>query len=153
MDFEWDERKARLNLERHGIDFRRASTVFDAATSFSEKVREKTRCAGSRRPDWARTCGRSSTLVAATTSGSYRHGEREAMKRKGTIVRYSAEEINEMLARGEDRTDWQRLHNMTEEEIERNALEDNRRHGIPDDWYEDAVLSKGPPAEPKKTPR
>jgi len=29
MDFEWDERKALLNLERHGIDFRRARKVFD----------------------------------------------------------------------------------------------------------------------------
>ena len=29
MDFEWDERKADLNEERHGVDFRRASLVFD----------------------------------------------------------------------------------------------------------------------------
>jgi hypothetical protein len=29
MDFEWDERKALLNLERHGIDFRTARKVFD----------------------------------------------------------------------------------------------------------------------------
>ncbi|HEY5565539.1 MAG TPA: BrnA antitoxin family protein [Rhodothermia bacterium] len=67
------------------------------------------------------------------------------MKRKGTIVRYSAEEIKEMLDKGLDRTDWERLRNMTEEEVERNALEENRRLGIPDDWYEDAVLMKGPP--------
>jgi len=70
------------------------------------------------------------------------------MKKKGTIVQYSAKEIDEMLASGHDRTDWERLRNMTEEEVERNALEDNRRHGIPDDWYEDAVLMKGPPTEP-----
>ena len=41
------------------------------------------------------------------------------MKRKGTIVRY------------------------TIEEIERNAREDNRRHGIPDDWYKDAKWVDG----------
>ena len=29
MDFEWDERKADLNEERHGVDFRRASLFFD----------------------------------------------------------------------------------------------------------------------------
>ncbi|HEY5565538.1 MAG TPA: BrnT family toxin [Rhodothermia bacterium] len=29
MDFEWDERKAALNEQRHGVDFRRASLVFD----------------------------------------------------------------------------------------------------------------------------
>jgi uncharacterized protein (DUF4415 family) len=33
-------------------------------------------------------------------------------------VRYTAEEIDEMLARGEDQTDWERVRNMTEEEIE-----------------------------------
>ena len=52
-----------------------------------------------------------------------------------------------MIRTGQTNTDWERLDNMTEEEIERNALEDNRRHGIPDDWYEDAVLMKGPPTE------
>ena len=69
------------------------------------------------------------------------------MKRKSTIVRYSAKEIKEMLDMGLDRTDWERLKNMTDEEIERNALEDNRRHGIPDDWYKDAVLTTWPPKE------
>ena len=29
MDFEWDDRKFALNKQRHGIDFRRASTIFD----------------------------------------------------------------------------------------------------------------------------
>ncbi len=75
------------------------------------------------------------------------------MKRKGTIVQYSAKEIDEMLAEGHDRTDWERLRNMTEKEIERNALEDNRRHGIRDDWYEDAVLVKGPPPETRSAKR
>ena len=32
---------------------------------------------------------------------------------------------------------------MTDEEIERNAREDNRRHGIPDDWYKDAKWVDG----------
>ena len=35
--------------------------------------------------------------------------------RKENIVRYTAEEIDEMLARGEDQTDWERVRNMTEE--------------------------------------
>jgi uncharacterized DUF497 family protein len=29
MDFEWDDRKASLNLERHGIDFGDAGKLFD----------------------------------------------------------------------------------------------------------------------------
>ena len=69
------------------------------------------------------------------------------MKKKGTIVRYSAEEIEEMIRNGETNTDWERLDSMTDEEVERNALEDNRRHGIPDDWYMDAVLMRWPPKE------
>ena len=69
------------------------------------------------------------------------------MKKKGTIVRYSAEQIDEMIRTGQTDTDWERLRNMSEEEIEHNAIEDNRRHGIPNDWYENAVLSHGPPKQ------
>ena len=29
MDFEWDERKSRINEELHGIDFKEASKLFD----------------------------------------------------------------------------------------------------------------------------
>ncbi len=32
---------------------------------------------------------------------------------------------------------------MTDEEIERKALEDNRRHGVDDDWYKRAKLIRG----------
>ena len=31
MDFEWDENKARINLEKHGVSFEEAKTVFDDA--------------------------------------------------------------------------------------------------------------------------
>ena len=41
----------------------------------------------------------------------------------------------------------ERNYALTDEEVERNALEDNRRHGIPDDWYKDAVLTTWPPKE------
>ena len=33
-------------------------------------------------------------------------------------VRYSAEEIDDLLRRGEDQTDWARVHATTEEELE-----------------------------------
>nr|AAK01338.1 unknown [uncultured bacterium Pu8] len=29
MNFEWDEEKARANLEKHGVSFEEAQTVFD----------------------------------------------------------------------------------------------------------------------------
>lgn len=33
MDFEWDETKRRVNLDKHGIDFVRARQVFDGRPS------------------------------------------------------------------------------------------------------------------------
>jgi uncharacterized protein (DUF4415 family) len=59
-------------------------------------------------------------------------------KKKENIVRFSEEEIRNRVKRGETKTDWARVNAMTEEEVERNALEENRRLGIPDDWYKDA---------------
>lgn len=51
------------------------------------------------------------------------------------IKRYTAEELDAMIARGESRTDWARLDAMTEEEIERNADEDPDNGPIaPEDW-------------------
>ncbi|HET6569058.1 MAG TPA: BrnA antitoxin family protein [Rhodothermales bacterium] len=58
---------------------------------------------------------------------------------KEHIVRYTREQIAERIARGEDGTDWNRIENLTEEEIERRALEENSELGIPDDWYKNAV--------------
>ncbi len=46
------------------------------------------------------------------------------MRRDGNIVRYTAEEIAERIARGEDQTDWKRVLSMTDEEIEANVDED-----------------------------
>jgi hypothetical protein len=37
---------------------------------------------------------------------------------KGRIVRYTAAEIDAMIARGESRTDWERLRSLTDEELE-----------------------------------
>ena len=70
-------------------------------------------------------------------SGSSVQGEHENGKEE-RIVRYTLDEIREFIAKGETKTDWDRVNAMTEEEIERNALEENRRLGIPDDWYKDA---------------
>ena len=43
---------------------------------------------------------------------------------KEHIVRYSADEIAEMLAKGGDRTDWARVDALTDEDIERAMRED-----------------------------
>lgn len=43
---------------------------------------------------------------------------------KENIVRYTAKEIEEMIARGEDKTDWARVDAMTDEDIERAMRDD-----------------------------
>ena len=69
------------------------------------------------------------------------------MKRKGTIVQYSLEEIKKMNRELGSGIDWDRVNAMTDEEIERNALEDNRLHGIPNDWYKTATRVDGSDGE------
>ena len=60
------------------------------------------------------------------------------MAKKENIVRFTADEIRARRESGESGIDWDRINAMTPEEIERNALEENRRSGIPDDWYKGA---------------
>jgi uncharacterized protein (DUF4415 family) len=43
---------------------------------------------------------------------------------KENIVRYTIKEIEEMIARGEDQTDWARIDAMTDEDIERAMRDD-----------------------------
>lgn len=52
------------------------------------------------------------------------------MQKSGTIVSYSAEELQAMIDRGESQTDWARIDALTEEEIE--ASIDRDEEGEPD---------------------
>ena len=54
------------------------------------------------------------------------------MQKSEHIVRYTAEEIEEMIRRGEDKTDWAALDAMTEAEIEHNAVDDDLENGFSD---------------------
>jgi len=57
--------------------------------------------------------------------------------KKENIVRYTLEEIEERIEKGESKTDWDRINAMTPEDIERLADEDDKRLGIdPDEWGE-----------------
>jgi len=40
------------------------------------------------------------------------------MEKNGTIVRYTSEELDAMIARGEDQTDWGKVDALSEEELE-----------------------------------
>jgi uncharacterized protein (DUF4415 family) len=70
------------------------------------------------------------------------------VRRRGDIVRYTAEEIDEMLRRGEDRTDWAKVDAMTEEELEASIAAD------PDDTHEEPDWSQAimglPPLPPAR---
>src|SRR5687767_13092035 len=73
-------------------------------------------------------CGR----TAKHGSGSSRQGGR-GMAKKDDIVRYTAEEIDAMIAAGESRTDWSR--NDSYEEIEAQIASDPDL-AVPDNWEE-----------------
>lgn len=49
------------------------------------------------------------------------------------IRRYTIEEIEAMIARGEDRTDWARVRAMTDEEIEAAIKDDPDEEGFDDE--------------------
>jgi uncharacterized protein (DUF4415 family) len=59
------------------------------------------------------------------------------MQKKGTIVRATAEEIRAMIARGEDRSDWEASQRMSQAEVERLADEDD---GPLSEGWEDTVV-------------
>ncbi len=59
------------------------------------------------------------------------------MQKSGNIVSYTAEEIDEMLARGEDQSDYAALDAMTEEELEAAIASDPDEAGLQhnlDNW-------------------
>ena len=56
------------------------------------------------------------------------------MQRKGRIVRYTAEELQEMRRRGETYSDWERAGAMTQEEIEAQIAADPDEAGMVYDW-------------------
>ena len=60
------------------------------------------------------------------------------MTKGKNIKRFSAAEMEERLARGEDRSDWARVRAKTEEELERDIASDPNWKDVPKDWYKDA---------------
>ncbi len=64
------------------------------------------------------------------------------MKKEPHIVSYTAEELDEMIARGESKTDWHKVRCMTDEDIEQNADMDfeSPAYPYPDNFWQDAEL-------------
>ncbi len=66
------------------------------------------------------------------------------MRKSGNIVRYSADEIRRKIARGESKTDWKRVDEMSQAEVERLAQEEE---GAPPKDWESTVTLGLPPAK------
>jgi uncharacterized protein (DUF4415 family) len=71
-------------------------------------------------------------------SGSSHFGGR-GVKKGGNIVSYTVEELEQMRARCESRTDWARVDAMTEAELEAAIGSDPDWADIPHDWYKHAT--------------
>ena len=56
------------------------------------------------------------------------------MKRKDDIVRYTPEEIDQMLTRGDSRTDWDVVKHTTKEQLEASIAADPDDLHDPVDW-------------------
>ena len=74
----------------------------------------------------------------------------------GKIVRMTSEEIKAMRAAGGDMTKWERVRNLTEEEVDRMAMEDPDNFLKTDeDWAQATVHRpglRGPQKAPTKKP-
>lgn len=64
------------------------------------------------------------------------------MRKRGRIVRYSAEEIAAKIAAGEDQTDWERVKAMPQEEVER--LADEEDGPLPEGWEKTIMIGLPP---------
>jgi uncharacterized protein (DUF4415 family) len=106
LEFEWDESKAKLNLEKHGASFLTAAAIFSHERLERIDDREDYGwCAGSLSAGSKRRCIVSSTRGAKkTSSASSAPKGRANMKKKHTMARHSLSEIDAMRARGLDRT-------------------------------------------------
>jgi uncharacterized protein (DUF4415 family) len=60
------------------------------------------------------------------------------MAKETSIRRFSAAELEERRARGEDRSDWARVRAKTEEELDRDIASDPDWKDVPKDWYKNA---------------
>ncbi|MGI8508932.1 MAG: BrnA antitoxin family protein [Gemmatimonadaceae bacterium] len=67
---------------------------------------------------------------------------------RSTIKSYSREEIERMIANGEDLTDWARVDAMTEEEVYANALSDPDNPPLTDEQLATMVVVYPPLKKP-----
>jgi uncharacterized protein (DUF4415 family) len=135
MDFEWDEAKNRRNLARHSISFEEAARVFAGPMVREVDDRGTYGETGFGCSGWSRVVSSAwSTPCARTVCGSSRRGE-PAVPKDGPIVRYDLDRLPE------GPTDWKRVDQLTDEEIEAAIRDDPDAAPISDQqWFEQAQL-------------
>jgi uncharacterized protein (DUF4415 family) len=72
------------------------------------------------------------------------------MKKKESIVKFTAKELSAMEARGEDRTDWKAVRAKTEEQLAADMDSDPAWEGVPEDWVSRAHAVTGLMQRPKE---
>ena len=75
------------------------------------------------------------------------------MAKKRDTVRYTAEEVAALSARGEDKTDWARVNAKTEAEFAADTASDPAWDGIDEEWVRSAKIANGLLARPKENKR
>ena len=65
------------------------------------------------------------------------------MRRNGNIVSYTSDEVDEMIARGETKTDWTKVNSITEEELQRLIAEDDDEAPLAPGWDDVMLIQKG----------
>jgi uncharacterized protein (DUF4415 family) len=69
------------------------------------------------------------------------------VQKKAHIVRYTAEELQEIRRRGETYTDWARAEATTDEEIEAQIAADPDEAGMEYDWENATTVMPQPPVD------
>jgi hypothetical protein len=72
------------------------------------------------------------------------------MSKKRDTVRYTAEEVAALRARGEDKTDWARVNAKTETELAADTASDPAWDGIDEEWVTSARVANDLLARPKR---
>jgi len=75
------------------------------------------------------------------------------MRKRDNIVKYTAEELAPMEARGEDRTDWAAVAAKTEEQLAADMASDPAWEGVAADWVSRAHAATGLMRRPKANKR
>jgi uncharacterized DUF497 family protein len=120
ITFEWDERKNQRNIEKHGISFRRAATIFNGRVLQWEDNRKS--YGEERRIAIGRTEARILQVVYTLRNRNIRiiSPERQRKMKDENISSYTLNDIEGQI----HETDWERVDKITGEDLYEAAQSD-----------------------------